>query len=65
MRHDFNRFEKAHPKVIATDKKQIPRTVPKKIECPIASKSYPIINNDLERDNVGNDLSASDLQQFH
>lgn len=35
-----------------------------KIERPIPPKIYPVIDNDLARDNVENDLPAADLQEL-
>ena len=37
---------------------------PDKIERPIPPKIYPVIDNDLARDNVENDLPAADLQEL-
>ena len=37
---------------------------PGKIERPIPPKIYPVIDNDLARDNVENDLAAADLQEL-
>lgn len=38
-------------------------SVPHSIEKPI-SKVYPVIDNDLARDNVENDITAADLQDL-
>ena len=35
-----------------------------KVERPIPSEIYPVIDNDLARDNVENDLPAADLQDL-
>ena len=37
---------------------------PTKAERPIPSKIYPVIDSDLARDNVENDLPAADLQDL-
>lgn len=34
-------------------------------EYSIPSEIYPVIDNDLARDNVENDLPAADLQELH
>ena len=44
------------------DPKQ-PREKPVKEEKPI-SKVYPMLDNDLARDNVENDLPAADLEEL-
>ena len=48
------------------DKKKvrISQPVPDQIERPIPPEIYPVIDNDLARDNVENDLPAADLQDF-
>ncbi len=48
------------------DKKreQEPQSAPDKIERPIPPKIYPVIDTDLARDNVENDLPAADLQEL-
>lgn len=48
------------------DKKQaeMPQPNPDQIERPIPPKIYPVIDNDLARDNVENDLPAADLQEL-
>lgn len=38
--------------------------VPHKKEKPVSSKIYPVIDNDLARDNAENDLTAADLQDL-
>lgn len=43
---------------------QIPQPDPYKIERPIPPKIYPVLDNDLARDNVENDLPAADLQEL-
>jgi len=40
------------------------RANPGKIERPIPPQIYPVIDNDLARDNVENDLPAADLQEL-
>jgi len=37
---------------------------PGKIERPIPPKIYPVLDTDLARDNVENDLPAADLQEL-
>lgn len=37
---------------------------PDQAERPIPSKIYPVIDNDLARDNVENDLPAADLSEL-
>ena len=39
------------------------KPIPDKAEKPI-SKVYPVINNDLARDNVENDIPAADLEDL-
>lgn len=47
------------------DKRELdPHTEPDKIERPIPPKIYPVIDTDLARDNVENDLPAADLQEL-
>lgn len=43
------------------DKKQIVKDI--KLETPI-SKSYPVIDTDLARDNIENDMPAADIQDL-
>ena len=45
-------------------KAKIPQPNPDKIERSISPKIYPVIDNDLARDNVENDLPAADLQEL-
>ena len=45
-------------------KEEILQAGPEKVECPIPPKIYPVIDNDLARDNVENDLPAADLQEL-
>ena len=45
-------------------KAKIPQSTSDKIERPISPKIYPVIDNDLARDNVENDLPAADLQEL-
>ena len=35
------------------------------IEAPIPSNIYPVIDTDLARDNIENDLPAADLEDLH
>ena len=37
---------------------------PDEMERPIPAKIYPVIDTDLARDNVENDLPAADLQEL-
>lgn len=47
-----------------SQKKQSKQSVkPSKKEKPI-SKVYPVIDNDLARDNIENDITAADLQDL-
>lgn len=48
------------------DKKKsgISQPVPEQAERPIPPEIYPVIDNDLARDNVENDLPAADLQEL-
>lgn len=39
-------------------------TNPHKKEKPISEKIYPVIDNDLARDNAENDLTSADLQDL-
>lgn len=65
MRHDFDWLGQATPEVIFMEKKkQVPQPGSDKLERPIPPKIYPVIDNDLARDNVENDLSAADLQEL-
>ena len=34
------------------------------LDAPISEEIYPVIDNDLARDNLENDLGASDLQDL-
>ena len=60
----------AHPsaEVIAmSETKQKPRrrrAYPEKTERPVPSEVYPVIDNDLARDNIENDLPAADLNEL-
>ena len=45
-------------------KQKIPQLAPDQTERPIPSKIYPVIDTDLARDNVENDLPAADLQDL-
>ena len=58
---------KAHVKPIIagteSPNQKVFHSVPHSIEKPI-SKVYPVIDNDLARDNVENDITAADLQDL-
>lgn len=41
-----------------------PKPSPDQIERPIPPEIYPVIDNDLARDNVENDLPAADLSEL-
>lgn len=45
-------------------KSEISQPVPNQAERPIPPEIYPVIDNDLARDNVENDLPAADLQEL-
>lgn len=45
-------------------KAEISQSDSNSIERPIPPKIYPVIDNDLARDNVENDLPAADLQEL-
>lgn len=40
------------------------RAHPERIERPVPSEIYPVIDNDLARDNIENDLPAADLNEL-
>ena len=40
------------------------RAYPEKTERPVPSEIYPVIDNDLARDNIENDLPAADLNEL-
>lgn len=40
------------------------RSNPDKIERPVPSEIYPVIDTDLARDNIENDLPAADLNEL-
>lgn len=40
------------------------RSQPGKTERPVPSEVYPVIDNDLARDNIENDLPAADLNEL-
>lgn len=40
------------------------RSNPEKTERPVPSEIYPVIDNDLARDNIENDLPAADLNEL-
>ena len=44
-------------------KPPVPKSKPRKEEVP-PSKIYPVIDNDLARDNMENDLPAADLEDL-
>lgn len=44
-------------------KPPVPKAKPRKEEIP-PSKVYPVIDNDLARDNIENDLPAADLEDL-
>ena len=44
-----------------TDKKKTKRV---ELEQPIPSKIYPVIDTDLARDNIENDIPAADLEDL-
>ena len=41
-----------------------PKPAPDQVEHPIPSEVYPVIDNDLARDNVENNLPAADLNEL-
>ncbi len=45
-------------------KPEIPQIKLDKAERPIPPQIYPVLDNDLARDNVENDLPAADLQDL-
>ena len=40
------------------------RARPEQTERPVPSEVYPVIDNDLARDNIENDLPAADLNEL-
>ncbi len=50
--------------VIFLSKTQVHRIRKSELEKPIPAKIYPVIDNDLARDNIENDLSSADLQDL-
>ncbi len=47
------------------EKKQDPQPKPDKLERPtIPPRIYPVLDNDLARDNMENDLPAADLREL-
>lgn len=47
---------------------EIPYPAPKRkveVDAPIPAKVYPVIDNDLARDNVENDLPEADKHELH
>ena len=63
---DTNSFGEAIREVIFMNQKKTEPSPPSpgKIERPNPPKIYPVIDNDLARDNVENDLAAADLQEL-
>lgn len=59
-------FGATYPRGDRMDEKQDRRSqpVPDEIERPIPPDIYPVIDNDLARDNVENDLPAADLHEL-
>ena len=57
---------KANPIISGTSSpsQKVFHTSPHKAEKSIASDIYPVIDNDLARDNAENDLTAADLQDL-
>ena len=57
--------ERANPIIAGTEapSMKVYHARPHAAEAPI-SKAYPMIDNDLARDNVENDLTAADLQDL-
>ncbi|MEA4920336.1 MAG: hypothetical protein VB078_05420 [Clostridiaceae bacterium] len=45
--------------------KKIRAAINESIDSPIPVNIYPAIDTDLARDNIENDLSDADLQDFH
>lgn len=45
-------------------KSELSQPVPGQAGRPIPPEIYPVIDNDLARDNVENDLPAADLQEL-
>lgn len=52
-----------HKEKDTTDIRPLPAGKPHRSEKPI-SKVYPVIDNDLARDNVENDIPAADLEDL-
>lgn len=65
-RHDLSLFGQAIAEVILMDKRksELSQPVPGQAGRPIPPEIYPVIDNDLARDNVENDLPAADLQEL-
>lgn len=65
-RHDFSFFGQSIAEVTLMDKKtaRISQPTPSQAERPIPPEIYPVIDNDLARDNVENDLPAADLEEL-
>ena len=65
-RHDFSFSGQSIAEVTLMDKKtvRISRPTPDQAERPIPPEIYPVIDNDLARDNVENDLPAADLEEL-
>lgn len=65
-RHDFGLFGQSIAEVTLMDKKtaRISQSTPDQEERSIPPEIYPVIDNDLARDNVENDLPAADLEEL-
>lgn len=65
-RHDLGFFGQSIAEVTLMDKKtaRISRSTLDQAERPILPEIYPVIDNDLARDNVENDLPAADLEEL-
>lgn len=56
-------MDKNRPLGAAADP-EIPQLTPDKIQRPIPARIYPVIDNDLARDNIENDIPAADLEEL-
>ena len=45
-------------------KPEVPQPAPDEIQQPIPARIYPVIDNDLARDNLENDIPAADLEEL-
>lgn len=65
-RHDFGLYGQSIAEVTLMDKKtaRISQSTPNQAERPIPLEIYPVIDNDLARDNVENDLPTADLEEL-